>query len=61
MIARSAECRGQSPMSPEQIERMELRLYRDMHKVIVDLWEEENDLVKQHLIKKAELKFKGKK
>lgn len=43
------------------MERLELRLYRDQHKVIVDLWEEENDFVKKHLTNKSEIRFKGKK
>lgn len=50
----------QSNLSPDEMERLELRLYRDQHKVIVDLWAEENDFVKKHLTTKADNKFKGK-
>lgn len=61
MRARSAECRNLSPASPEELEQLELRLWRDKHKVLIDTWELEDNDFKQKVIQYANNKFKGKK
>lgn len=49
-----------SNLSPDEMERLELRLWRDKHKVMIDTWDIEDNEFKLRVIEYANNKFKGK-